>query len=154
MNTTNSVNRIIASQISGKIGKGKVILLFGPRQSGKTTLVRIIAADSGLDTLWLSGDESDTRILLSDTTSTRLKALFGAKPLVIIDEAQRVVDIGITLKLCADLLPETQVIATGSSAFVLAGATNEPLTGRKYEYHLFPLSFGEMANHHGLIEEK
>ncbi len=154
MNTTNSINRIIAGQISARIGKGKIILLFGPRQSGKTTLVRGIAEDSGLDTLWLSGDEADTRALLSNTTSTRLKALFGSKKLVIIDEAQRIANIGLTLKLCADMIPDIQVVATGSSAFELADATSEPLTGRKYEYHLFPLSFGEMVTHHGVMVEK
>lgn len=154
MNTTNSIKRSIADQLRARIGKGKVLLLFGPRQSGKTTLVREIATDSGLDTLWLSGDEADTRTLLSNTTSTRLKALFGSKKLVIIDEAQRVANIGLTLKLCADMIPEVQVIATGSSAFELADATSEPLTGRKYEYHLFPLSFGEMVAHHGVMVEK
>lgn len=154
MYTTESIIRAIAGQMCARIGKGKVILLFGPRQSGKTTLARVIAADSGLDTLWLSGDESDTRTLLSNTTSTRLKALFGPKKLVIIDEAQRIANIGLTLKLCADMIPGTQVIATGSSAFELADATSEPLTGRKYEYHLFPLSFGEMVAHHGVMDEK
>lgn len=154
MKTDNSIHRAILEPISARIGKGKVILLFGPRQSGKTTLVRMVAADSGLDPLWLTGDEPDTRGLLTDVTSTRLKALIGGKKLVIIDEAQRIPNIGLTLKLCADMLPETQVIATGSSAFELADATSEPLTGRKYEYHLFPLSFGEMTRHHGLIDEK
>jgi predicted AAA+ superfamily ATPase len=154
MNTTNSIKRNITGQLRARIGKGKIILLFGPRQSGKTTLVREIAADSGLDTLWLSGDEADTRTLLSNTTSSRLKAMFGSKKLVIIDEAQRIANIGLTLKLCADMIPEVQVIATGSSAFELADATSEPLTGRKYEYHLFPLSFGEMVAHHGVMVEK
>lgn len=154
MKTSDSIHRAISEQITARIGKGKVILLFGPRQSGKTTLVRTLTADSGLSALWLSGDEPDTRGLLTDVTSTRLKALIGGKLLVIIDEAQRIPNIGLTLKLCADMLPETQVIATGSSAFELADATSEPLTGRKYEYHLFPLSFGEMVAHHGLMDEK
>ncbi|MDO9067194.1 MAG: ATP-binding protein [Deltaproteobacteria bacterium] len=154
MDAAKSIKRVITDQLRARIGKGKVILLFGPRQSGKTTLVREIAADSGLDTLWLSGDEADTRALLSNTTSTRLKALFGSKKLVIIDEAQRIGNIGLTLKLCADMIPETQIIATGSSAFELADATSEPLTGRKYEYHLFPLSYGEMVDHHGKMIEK
>lgn len=154
MKTTNSIKRTIEGLVSARIGKGKVILLLGPRQSGKTTLARMVAETSGLDTLWLSGDEADVRVLLSDTTSTRLKAIFGAKKLVIIDEAQRIANIGITLKLCADMLPETQVIATGSSAFDLSGTTSEPLTGRKYEYHLFPLSFGEMVAHHGVMNER
>lgn len=154
MKTTDSIHRAIERQIEAKIGKGKVILLLGPRQSGKTTLVRMIAAQSGLDPLWLSGDEPDTRGLLAEATSTRLKAIIGSKRLVIIDEAQRISNIGITLKLCTDMLPETQVIATGSSAFELAGATSESLTGRKYEYHLFPLSFGELVAHQSLLEEK
>lgn len=154
MKSTDSVQRAITNNVRARIGKGKVILLFGPRQSGKTTLVRMIADSAGLDTLWLSGDEADTRAQLSDTTSTQLKALFGSRKLVIIDEAQRIANIGITLKLCADMLPETQVIATGSSAFELAGATGEPLTGRKYEYHLLPLSFGEMVAHHGAMNER
>lgn len=154
MNTAISIKRVIADQLRARIGKGKVILLFGPRQSGKTTLVREMVTDSGLDSLWLSGDESDTRALLSNTTSTRLKALFGSKKLVIIDEAQRISNIGLTLKLCADMIPETQIIATGSSAFELANATSEPLTGRKYEYHLFPLSYGEMVAHHDIVIEK
>ena len=105
METGVTIRRIIEKQIGARIGKGKVILVFGPRQSGKTTLVRMIAASSGLDTLWLSGDEPDTRGLLAEATSTRLKALIGNKRLVIIDEAQRIANIGITLKLCADTLP-------------------------------------------------
>lgn len=149
-----TIRRTIETQIEAKIGKGKIILLFGPRQSGKTTLVRMVAERSGLDTLWLSGDEPDMRSILAGATSTRLKTLMGKKKLVIIDEAQRIPDIGLTLKLCADMIPDVQIIATGSSAFELAGATSEPLTGRKYEYHLFPLAFGELVAYHGLIEEK
>jgi len=148
------VRRLIESRIVDRIGKGKIILVFGPRQSGKTTLMRAIAEKSGIEHLWMSGDEPDTRGLLAEVTSTRLKSLFGARRLVIIDEAQRISNIGITLKLCVDMLPDVQVIATGSSAFELAGLTSEPLTGRKYEYHLYPLSFGELVEHHGLLEEK
>jgi predicted AAA+ superfamily ATPase len=72
----------------------------------------------------------------------------------VIDEAQRISDIGLKLKLITDQIPEVQVVATGSSAFELANKTNEPLTGRKWEYRMFPLSFGEMVQHHGLLEEK
>lgn len=154
MKTQKNVSRLIESRIAERIGKGKVILVFGPRQSGKTTLMRAVTEKSGIDPLWLSGDEPDIRGLLAEATSTRLKSLLGGKRLVIIDEAQRIANIGVTLKLCADTLPDVQIIATGSSAFELAGVTSEPLTGRKYEYHLYPLSFGELAAHHGLLEEK
>ena len=154
METQKNVSRLIEQRIAERIGQGKVILVFGPRQSGKTTLMHAVAEKSGMDPLWLSGDEPDIRGLLAEATSTRLKSLLGGKRLVIIDEAQRIANIGITLKLCADTLPDIQIIATGSSAFELAGVTSEPLTGRKYEYHLYPLSFGELAAHHGMLEEK
>jgi predicted AAA+ superfamily ATPase len=154
MKTKINVSRLLENRIAERIGKGKVILVFGPRQSGKTTLMHAVAEKSGMDPLWLSGDEPDIRGLLAEATSTRLKSLLGGKRLVIIDEAQRIANIGLTLKLCADTLPDVQIIATGSSAFELAGVTSEPLTGRKYEYHLYPLSFGELAAHHGLLEEK
>ena len=72
---------------------------------------------------------------------------------MVIDEAQRIPDVGLKLKLITDTMPEIQLIATGSSSFELANSVNEPLTGRKWEYKLFPLSFGEMAEHHGLLEE-
>ncbi|MDP2852928.1 MAG: ATP-binding protein [Smithellaceae bacterium] len=154
MKTQKNVSRLIEHRIAERIGQGKVILVFGPRQSGKTTLMHAVAEKSGMDPLWLSGDEPDIRGLLAEATSTRLKSLLGGKRLVIIDEAQRIANIGITLKLCADTLPDIQIIATGSSAFELAGVTSEPLTGRKYEYHLYPFSFGELAAHHGMLEEK
>ena len=104
--------------------------------------------------LLLNCDEADIRELLTNTTSTRLRTVVGNHRIVIIDEAQRVPNIGITLKLFTDQIKQVQVIATGSSALELAAKTNESLTGRKYEFMLFPLSFGEMVQHHGLLEEK
>jgi hypothetical protein len=102
----------------------------------------------------LNGDEADVREILTNTTSTKLKALAGDHKIVFIDEAQRVSNIGLTLKLFTDQLRDIQVIATGSSAFELSNQVNEPLTGRKYEFMLYPLSFKEMSRHHGLLEEK
>ncbi|MCU0425753.1 MAG: ATP-binding protein [Candidatus Kapabacteria bacterium] len=140
-------------------GKKKILLLFGPRQVGKTTLLRTLAEErvesrSSASYLWLNADEPDIRTLLDGASSTELKKLCAAHTLVIIDEAQRVPNIGLTLKLMADTMPKVQVIATGSSAFDLAGKVQEPLTGRKREMNLYPLSFQEMAQHHGLREEK
>ncbi len=132
----------------------KAILLFGARQVGKTTLLESIVQKTGSAYLLLNGDEPDVREQLDKISSTQLKTLFGNHRLVIIDEAQNITNIGTTLKLITDKIRNIQVIATGSSAFELANKFNEPLTGRKYEFHLFPISFKEMVGHHGLLEEK
>jgi predicted AAA+ superfamily ATPase len=125
----------------------------GARQVGKTTLTGELFKGSP-DTLWLNGDELDVQNLFENISSTRLKLLFGEKKYVVIDEAQRIKDIGLKLKLIADQLPEIQLIATGSSSFDLANQVNEPLTGRKWEYRMYPVSFAEMVKHHGLLNEK
>ncbi|MFO7990457.1 MAG: ATP-binding protein [Desulfotignum sp.] len=148
------IPRTITDPILNNIGKGKIILIFGPRQVGKTTLARQIMKKHENDHLWLNGDEPDIRSLLTGATSSVLKTLSGQKPIVVIDEAQQIKNIGMTLKLFHDTFPEKQLIVTGSSAFDLANEIQEPLTGRKYEYHLFPVSFKEMVETHGLIEEK
>ncbi len=90
----------------------------------------------------------------SDINTAQLKRLIGTKKIIYIDEAQRLNNIGLTLKMITDQIKTVQVIATGSSAFELANKTNEPLTGRKYEYTLFPLSFIEMSKHTNWLEEK
>jgi predicted AAA+ superfamily ATPase len=148
------IQRILQSVIEKRIGKQKAILLLGPRQVGKTTLVKQLTGQMKGKIGWFNGDEADIRQLLHNTTSTRLRALVGNYTVVVIDEAQRIPDIGITLKLMVDNIPEIQVIATGSSALELAGQMKEPLTGRKYEYHLYPLSFAELVEHTSLLEEK
>lgn len=125
----------------------------GARQVGKTTLLRqIFEKEESL--LWLNGDETDVQALFKDISATRLKAIFGNKKYIIIDEAQRIPDIGLRLKLITDQIPDIQLIATGSSSFDLANKVNEPLTGHKWEFKMYPLSFGEMVNHHGLLDEK
>jgi predicted AAA+ superfamily ATPase len=103
---------------------------------------------------WWNGDESDIRALLESPTSTQLSSLIGNAKTLIIDEAKRIANIGLCLKLMVDNIKGLKVIATGSSSFELANKVNEPLTGRKWEYHLFPLSFGEMVSHSSLLEEK
>lgn len=148
------ITRELEKQIEQYFFKSKAIILFGPRQSGKTTLVESVLARQKESFLTLNGDEADIREWLNNTTSTRLRSIIAGHKIVFIDEAQRIPGIGLTLKLFTDQIKDVQVIATGSSAFELADKTNEPLTGRKYEFQLFPLSFGEMVNHHGLIEEK
>jgi len=150
----NIIQRILFSRIEQRLFAGKAILLFGPRQAGKTTLVETLLAQRPERVLRLNADEPDVREMLDRCTSTRLRALLGESRLLFIDEAQRVPDIGLTLKLAIDQLPEVQVIATGSSAFELYARTAESLTGRKFEFLLYPFAFAELAQYHGLLEEK
>jgi uncharacterized protein len=147
------IERILEKTIKNRLNKGKAIVLLGARQVGKTTLLKAIFAKS-LDVLWLNGDELDVQALFETISATRLKAIFGTKKIIVIDEAQRIKDIGLRMKLITDQIPEVQLVATGSSAFELANQINEPLTGRKWEYNMYPVSFGEMVAHHGLLEEK
>jgi len=147
------IKRALESIVQSKIGSGKAIILMGSRQVGKTTLLKALYGQNQ-DTLWLNGDEKDVQDLLSNASATRLKAYFGQKKIVVIDEAQRIENIGLKLKLITDGIPEVQLIATGSSAFELANRLNEQLKGSKWEYKMLPLSFQEMALHHGLPEEK
>jgi len=148
------IDRQLKKLIMGDMFEGKAILLFGSRQCGKSTLVEELLKEQGHPWLYLNGDEADVREMLTNTTSAKLKSLAADNKIVFIDEAHRIPDIGITLKLFTDQLKGIQVIATGSSAFDLSGKVNEPLTGRKYEFMLYPLSFSEMAGYHGLLQEK
>ncbi|MBQ0030943.1 MAG: ATP-binding protein [Bacteroidales bacterium] len=144
--------RTLQQNIQNQIGKGKVIALMGARQVGKSTLSKQLLGDRN-DVLWLNGDDADTRTLLSNMSSTRLRSVIGNKKYVVIDEAQRITNIGLVIKLVSDQIPDVQLIATGSSSFELANKINEPLTGRKREYTLFPFSFKEMVESHGLLDE-
>lgn len=146
--------RAIQAPIEAALFKGKAIVIYGARQVGKTTLCRAILANQPLDSLYLNCDEPDIRAALTGKTSTELKALIGARRLVVIDEAQRVRNIGLTLKLLVDTFPEIQVIASGSSSFTLANEIVEPLTGRKIEFHLFPLSTAELLSQEDPLESR
>lgn len=148
------IKREIQEKIAKRLFKGKAIIIYGARQVGKTTIARSISQSAGVKTLWLNCDELDTREMLRNANSTNLKNITNGYKIVVIDEAQRVEDIGIVIKIFTDALPGIQVIATGSASFELAQKINEPLTGRKYEFHIYPLSFDEMTKHHGLLEEK
>ena len=150
----NMITRHIKEAITTRFFKGKAILIFGARQCGKSTLIEDILHEQDKEWLYMNGDDADVREILTNTTATRLKALAGNKKIVFIDEAQRIDNIGLTLKLFTDQIKDIQVIATGSSAFELSSKVNEPLTGRKYEFMLYPLSFSEMVTHHGLLQEK
>ena len=146
------VERLLYKTIENKLFVGKVIILTGARQVGKTTLLKqLLRQKEGV--LWLNGDELQVQNLFANASADRLLSEFSNSKIVILDEAQRIENIGLRLKLIADSDSEVQVIATGSSAFELANKVNEPLTGRKWEYQMFPLSFGEMVAHHGKLKE-
>ena len=146
------IERLLRKTIDNKLFTGKIIVLTGARQVGKTTLLRQIVQDK-TDCLWLNGDELQIQNLFDNASADRLLSEFKGYRIVIIDEAQRIKDIGLRLKLVADAGSDIQVIATGSSAFELANKVNEPLTGRKWEYQMFPISFEEMVAHHGKLKE-
>jgi predicted AAA+ superfamily ATPase len=147
------VERQLGGRVVPRIGAGKAIIIMGARQVGKTTFVRSLLAGRE-DVLWLNGDEHDVQALFENISASRLRVIIGRHRVVVVDEAQRIANVGLRLKLLTDQLPDVQLVATGSSSFELANALNEPLTGRKWEFTMFPLSFAEMAAHHGLLEER
>ncbi len=147
------IKRRLEEAFKDKLFSGKALILLGARQVGKTTLLDELVAGQN-DCLWLSGDELDVQKMFENASADRLKSQFGNNEIVVIDEAQRIKDVGLRLKLITDQIKDIQLIATGSSAFELANEVNEPLTGRKWQYQMFPLSFSEMVRHHGLVKER
>jgi len=146
------IKRELQNIILNLVGKGKAIIILGARQVGKTTMLEKMFSDDR-KVLWLNGDEPEVQTLFEHVSSERLRAIIGDKELIVIDEAQNIDNIGMKLKLITDNIKEVQIIATGSSSFELANKLNEPLTGRKWEYNFFPVSFKEMVGHHGYLKE-
>ncbi len=147
------IKRRVEGVIKDNLFKGKVIVVYGARQVGKTTMVTKIAEDLKIPYGYLNCDEMNVLSRLQNAeNSEALKSLMGNNKLVIIDEAQRVKNIGLKLKLLVDNFPDMQVVATGSSSFDLANEIQEPLTGRNFEFWLFPLSLTEIFNANQIIE--
>jgi hypothetical protein len=138
--------RKIEDQISKTIGSGKILLIFGPRQAGKTTLAKKLLAEYGDPSAYFNCEEMAVREHLVVGVSAKLKELVGDHKLVVLDEAQTVENIGAILKLFVDTYPDVQIIATGSSSFDLANKINEPLTGRAFSFILLPLSLDEIRS--------
>lgn len=140
------IQRYIEKQcLDQLLANRKIMLIYGPRQTGKTTLVKQIGKNSGLKTKYLSADLTKNEILLMQRDVKTLTDLTEGYQLLIIDEAQRVQDIGLVLKVLYDEIADIKVIATGSSSFELANKTAEPLTGRKKVFHLLPFALGEIG---------
>ena len=137
--------RYLEKQISGSLQDGLVVIVYGARQVGKTTLSKVIM-ESYNKPLYINSDEISQRLKVQNKSSTELLDYFGDADLVVIDEAQRVEDIGLTAKIIHDTLPNIKLLLTGSSSLDLANKTKEPLTGRSKEFTLYPLSLSEIAS--------
>ncbi len=150
------IARKLAEKITPKFFKGKAIIVLGPRQTGKTTLIQKIVNEdfSAYKSLWLDADEPLVRAELSTPNLSDLKRIIGKNQILVIDEAQRIPSIGLTLKMITDHFKAVQLLVTGSSALDIAQGIAEPLTGRKYEYLLLPFAFEELQADHGYLEEK
>jgi predicted AAA+ superfamily ATPase len=136
-----------------KWNSGKVLLLIGPRQVGKTTFIKELCKEKG-DYLFINGDNADDRLILENAGEQKLRSIIGKHTTVFIDEAQRIKDIGLLLKIVHDQLPEIRVLVSGSSALEIANSVNEVLTGRKWEYNLFPLTWNELKKHFGYLQHQ
>jgi len=144
--------RTIGSRIVDKMNSGKAIVLVGARQVGKTTLIREILKDK--EYLFLDADDPSTRNFLENPTTEQIRTIIGEHEYVFLDEAQRIQGIGLTLKIITDQFKKVQLFVSGSSSFDLGNALNEPLTGRKWEYELFPLTWEEYENKIGFIKSE
>lgn len=148
------IPRKLESIIRDKLFRNKAIIIYGARQVGKTTLVEHILGDMQQKYAYLNGDDFDVRELLEQPNIKKLENVIGDAKVLFIDEAQRIPEIGIVIKIVVDRIKDVQVIATGSSSFLLSQKTKEPLTGRAFEFILYPLSFGELVSHSCLLDEK
>ncbi len=142
--------RILENKIKLKIGSSKTIIVVGARQVGKTTLIKNILKNK--DYLFLDADDPSIRKLLKNPTTEQIRTILGTNKLVFLDEAQRIEGIGITLKIITDQFPNVQLFVSGSSSFDLGNQLNEPLTGRKWEYELFPIAWEELENKEGFVK--
>ncbi len=149
------IEREIDAFLARRMFGGKVLVIYGPRQSGKTTSIEHYLETAGLtaETVTFNGDETADRELLADASAERLKLLIGKKKVLFIDEAHKIPGIGWVLKRLYDKVKNVQAIASGSSSEALAEQTEEPLTGRKFEFTLLPPSFAELASLSSPVEE-
>jgi uncharacterized protein len=148
------IKRSLLSSIESALQPGKVLVLYGPRQVGKTTLAKDLIADLPFSSKFINADELVYREVLASQNSQRLGELLGNSEMLVIDEAQRVPEIGLNLKILVDSFSQARIIATGSASFDLANKINEPLTGRKLTFNLYPVSYPEIRDTFGIIEAR
>lgn len=146
------IKRAIEERIHNVLAKKKVVTIMGPRQVGKSTLAGAMIPEDA-NVLEINGDNTDVQTMFVNVDETKMKVLIGKKNFLLVDEAQKIGNVGNMLKILAEKFDDVKVIVTGSSAFKLAEAVNESLTGRKREFRLYPLSFKEMADETSALEE-
>lgn len=139
------IPRKIKQNIENWLFKGKIIILYGPRQVGKTTLVKELVLKYGNERSYINCEILENRQALASENPLQLKTFLGEGRFFVFDEAQKVSNIGLVLKLLFDTYPDLQILATGSSSFELSNKINEPLTGRSMEFRLYPISYSEMS---------
>ena len=145
------LERILKKNLLDKWNSGKVLIVIGPRQVGKTTLIRSLCDKEG-NYLFINGDDSEDRLLLENAGENKLRNIIGNYTTIFFDEAQRISKIGIILKIIHDQIKGIRVVVSGSSALEIANEINEPLTGRKWEFNLFPFSWQELKKHFGFAQ--
>lgn len=145
------ITRILEEQIKKRLFSGKAIILTGPRQAGKTTLVNQVLGIEK-EVLFLDGDDPTVINLLNRPNTEMIRQLIGRNKIVFVDESQRINGIGLTAKIIVDRFPEVQLILSGSSSFELLNLTQEPLTGRKWTFTLYPVSWIEYQENVGFLK--
>lgn len=153
MGKTDMIPRLLKKNILEDFGRKKVVVILGARQVGKTTLLSKLAT-AGDKVLFLNCDNRDDAAAIEGRSSTELASLLSSYDIVFIDEAQRVNNIGLSLKMIGDLKLKTQVVVTGSSSFEMANEISEPATGRVIEHKMYPLSLAETAGAFSEREER
>jgi len=136
--------RNLQTNIIQRLDKQKVIVLYGARQVGKTTLIKKIISSSSLACIQISGEDRAYQQAFSQASLKTMQDVVGKNDLLFIDEAQAIPDIGLNIKILHDAMPELKIILTGSSSFDLANSVKEPLTGRTTTYQLHPISVSEL----------
>ncbi len=146
------INRIIEQEIAKRFFSKKAIIVTGPRQSGKTTLILKLIEPYKRETLIVNGDDPVTEQLFGRPNTEQLRQIIGKNKILFIDEAQRIPNIGLTSKLIVDNFKEVQLILSGSSSFELMNRTQEPLTGRKWTFSLWPVNWQEWQEYTGYLK--
>ncbi len=140
------IPRFIQSDIVKKIQPQKAVIIYGPRQVGKTTLINQILQETKEDYMFVSGEDRAVSEWLGSGSIEKLKTYLGAKRLLVVDEAQKIREIGLNFKLLVDHIPGVKILATGSSSFELASHIGEPLVGRKWQFFLYPIAQLELSS--------